>query len=357
LEKWPSASIKRHERKSEGSDGDSSPRHVKPATPPRKKVTPGRAPRARGGEEAEDSPRETARRGSAPAKLQGARQRRRSSVEMLRQHSEVAFHDSIADGLNDVSDSDLDSDPDTQSDEGKGGDDEGKRSPERGFLGRMRRRSSVGAELGRHNSQSFHMSCTDVDLEESDYTEGVDGDEADAKDADFAKTKAKNEEDEVAALRKLAARQRAQIDLLTTDVAREQARADRLEVRNAELEADVSILAKKLTVQQKREMNLMNAMRRLQSECPTTPPTPRRMSLGQTLSVGSSERGVFNKLPLTRRNSAIERRMCGGASVMSAMTGGTDYTTGTGSEGSAADNNYDLDSPSVGGVARPFGFR
>ncbi|EJK45520.1 hypothetical protein THAOC_35863, partial [Thalassiosira oceanica] len=52
--------------------------------------------------------------------------------------------------------------------------------------------------------------------------------------------------DDAAALRALVSRQAARIEELASDLARERARSSRLEVRNAELDADVSILAKKL---------------------------------------------------------------------------------------------------------------
>ncbi|EJK77373.1 hypothetical protein THAOC_00800, partial [Thalassiosira oceanica] len=150
-------------------------------------------------------------------------------------------------------------------------DSEPKSDSVLGFdLADRERVSSAGSAMESHNVQSFHTSCTEVDPEESE-NEAADGDD------DEEETKAMVGD---GAGPGLVARQAARIDELASDLARERARSSRLEVRNAELDADVSILAKKLTVQQKREMNLMNAMRRMQSEhaCPATPPTPRRLS-------------------------------------------------------------------------------
>jgi len=83
-----------------------------------------------------------------------------------------------------------------------------------------------------------------VDPEESE-NEAADGDddeeETKAMDGDGAGTG-----DDAAALRALVSRQAARIEELASDLARERARSSRLEVRNAELDADVSILAKKL---------------------------------------------------------------------------------------------------------------
>jgi len=217
--------------------------------------------------------------------------------------------------------------------------------------------SSAGSAMESHNVQSFHTSCTEVDPEESE-NEAADGDD------DEEETKAMVGD---GAGPGLVARQAARIDELASDLARERARSSRLEVRNAELDADVSILAKKLTVQQKREMNLMNAMRRMQSEhaCPATPPTPRRLSssdrcggvfglpLARKLSLPGSGSGERGRAAGSSGPSAADCRRAGSGSVMSGMTGTTDYW----SEGSTADM-YELESESpMGGAARQFRFR
>ncbi|EJK72161.1 hypothetical protein THAOC_06335 [Thalassiosira oceanica] len=175
-----------------------------------------------------------------------------SSGRTMRQHSRIAFHDSCvldADGLNDASDSESD-----------------------GWMVTWPPGIPLNSE-SESESESESGSVLDSESELADLEQAIDGDDVEA-------VAREGDEDDAAALRALVARQAARIDELASDLARERARSSRLEVRNTELDADVSILAKKLTVQQKREMNLMNAIRRMQSEhaCPATPPTPRRMS-------------------------------------------------------------------------------